>query len=304
MNQLIKPPDLKKGDCIGLFSPSGPIRDVDKVKAGIQVLHKMGFRTKKIKSGGPKHDYLAADDQTRLDEFHALWADREVKALMAIRGGYGCMRIVDKVNFDMIHMNPKHLIGFSDITVLLNAINSQSGLITIHGPVVSSLAESEQESIATLQSMLTGNPPSTFTADTITILRSGCARGVLRGGNLATLVHMVGTPWEVPMENTLLLLEDTGEPMYRVDRMLTQLHQSGMFRDISGVLLGTFDLGEETGKEETLRNETWNRVLELTHDIACPVWGNFPSGHQVSNHPVPFGGEAIIDSETKKLVIN
>lgn len=304
MNKAINPPRMKKGDCIGLFSPSGPIRDMDLVQAGIQVLHSMGFRTKETLKERQKHAYLAADDQERLDEFHAMWADPEVKALMAIRGGYGCMRIVDKVDFDLIRLHPKLIIGFSDITVLLNAINSQTGLKTIHGPVVTSLAGSGQESIELLKSFFFGNAPPFITADSITVLRDGKASGILRGGNLATVVHMVGTPWSVPAANTLLLLEDTGEPMYKVDRMLTQLHQSGMFDDISGILLGTFDSGEDAGVDRTLRDEIWKRVLELTHDVACPVWGNFPSGHLGRNHPVPLGGKATLDSKTRKLVIN
>ena len=299
---MIKPPTVNKGDCIGLFSPSGPVRDQGKVEAGIHVLHTMGFRTKKQKClKQHDHEYLAADDQSRLDEFHAMWTDHEVKALMAIRGGYGCMRIVDRVNFNLIRQYPKHIIGFSDITIFLNTINSHADIMTIHGPVVSSLSETDRKSIETLQSILAGNIPRSMSADTLTVLRSGRARGTLRGGNLTTLVHLQGTPWKVPLHNTILLLEDTGEPMYRVDRMLTQLYQTGMLKNVSGILLGTFDSGKGADEDEALQEKTWGRVLELTEDANCPVWGGFPSGHRQVNHAVPLGGEATMDSETKTL---
>lgn len=298
---MIIPARLQPGDCIGIFSPAGPVRDPDKVDAGISLLQNMGFRVKQAPGSDSENEYLAADDQERVDSFHSLLADDTVDALMALRGGYGCLRIADQIDFKLIADKKKLIIGFSDICVLLNAVNSFSDMISVHGPVLTSLAASDTETIKSLFSLLTNVLPRQIVPDDIAVLRPGTAKGILRGGNLATIIHLLGTPWEIPFAKTLLLLEDTGEPMYKIDRMLTQLHQGGRLQKLAGIIIGQFDMGDDPDTNRALEENVWKRVLELTDGSSFPVWGNFPSGHREKNIALPFGATVTME-KTKTLV--
>lgn len=291
----IVPPPLRRGDCIGLFSPAGPVRDKNRVAAGIRLLHELGFKTRQLRNTREQHDYLAATDRSRADEFHTLWADDDIRALMAVRGGYGCLRIIDSLDFALLRARPKHLIGFSDITVLLNTISERSGLVTIHGPVVTSLIDCDRESLRAFISLLAGDLREYPFSRQAEVLRPGKSSGILRGGNLATLVHLLGTPWETSWEGALLFLEDTGEPMYKIDRMITQLSLGGRLDNLAGLILGTFD-GSDAADRNSLQEQVWSRVLELTARKGYPVLGGFPAGHLEMNYPLPIGAAATLDT--------
>lgn len=297
------PPTLQPGDCIGIFSPSGPIRDQEKVEAGIRILQELGFQVKLFSCPAVECNYLAADDRARADSFHSMLADDAVHALMALRGGYGCLRIMKMIDFDQIRLSPKYIVGFSDVTILLNAVLDQTGVMTIHGPVLTSLAGSSDESIHSLYSLLTEGIPQYISVDDVSLLRSGTTSGTLRGGNLTTLMHLIGTPWEINWNKTILLIEDTGESMYRIDRMLTQLSCSGKLDQLSGILLGSFDRGDISDKNRVLQEQVWQRVLELTLNMDYPVWGDVPAGHGKKNNALPLGADVIMDSRSARLVI-
>ncbi|MDH3329371.1 MAG: LD-carboxypeptidase [Desulfobulbaceae bacterium] len=301
---MIIPAKLHSGSCIGIFSPAGPVRDHAKVESGIRLLREMGFRIKLFPHPEPEAEYLAADDRRRVDEFHSMLADDDVNALMALRGGYGCLRITEMLNYELIKARKKFIIGFSDISILLNTISSRAHIATVHGPVLTSLASTDKTSTMSLLSLLKEGLPEQIAADNIVILRAGDATGILRGGNLATLVHLLGTPWEIPWNNTLLLLEDTGEPMYKIDRMLTQLYHSGKLKKLSGIILGSFDTGDDTDENNRLQKLVWQRVMELTEGSPCPVWGNFPAGHRERNLAVPLGVEMFMDSGSATLLLS
>lgn len=297
---MIVPPPLRRGDCIGLFSPAGPVRDKNRVAAGIRLLHEMGFRTRQLRSTRESLDYLAADDRTRAEEFHTLWADDDIRALMAVRGGYGCLRIIDHLDFALLRTRPKLLIGFSDVTVLLNTVSDRTGLVTVHGPVVSSLIDCDRESLQDFTSLLAGDLREYRFPRQAEVLRPGKASGILRGGNLATLVHMLGTPWETSWNGALLFLEDTGEPMYKIDRMLTQLSLGGRLKNLAGLILGTFD-SRDAADRTLLQEQVWARVLELITHTDYPVLGGFPAGHLETNHPLLIGAAATLDSGSGRL---
>jgi muramoyltetrapeptide carboxypeptidase len=190
------------------------------------------------------------------------------------------------------------LVGFSDVTVLLNGLFRRAGLVALHGPMAASLAGSDERSIASLFSLLTGDFSEEIKLREVEILRSGTGRGRLVGGNLTTLVHLLGTPWDFSWDGCLLLLEDTGESLYRLDRMLTQLALAGRLERLSGLLLGTFDTGNGN-RVATLRLQeaVWTRVMELVGP-GFPVWADFPAGHQGKNLALPIGMEAVMDSST------
>jgi muramoyltetrapeptide carboxypeptidase len=293
----VLPPPLRPGDSVGVFYPAGPVRDQACFDAGMAILRDMGLLVRHAPPAGSGPDYLAADDATRLQELHGLWADDSIRALVAARGGFGCLRIAGALDFDFISSHPKWLIGFSDLTVLLNAVSSRTGLITMHGPVVTTLSTLQGRAMEIFQEMLAGRFRPFSQIPGLEILRGGIAGGPLIGGNLATLVHCIGTPWLPDFNGAVLFLEDTGEPEYKIDRMLTQLSCCGLLDGLSGLVLGNFDPGHDDRLEIIRRNEqVWNRVLELTQAHTYPVWGGFPAGHQGEQYPLPIGMDAVMNS--------
>ena len=295
------PAPLKRGDTIGLVAPAGPLREQESFAHGIRLLQEMGFQVKYnrdliVSEAG----YLAAADRERADDFNRLWADEEVKAILCVRGGYGCLRMIEMIDMDLIRHLPKILIGFSDITILLNVISKETGLVTFHGPVLSSLTHSDEQSIDTFFQTLTGRPPSAVKPADLEILKAGNATGTLRGGNLATLVHLIGTPYEISWGGTVLVIEDVGEIPYRVDRMLTQLKQASRLDRLNGLILGTFTADPAHGDDMDYES-VWNRALELVGEQNIPIWANFPVGHNARNTMLPIGIEAEMDSATGTL---
>ncbi|NOQ45554.1 MAG: LD-carboxypeptidase [Desulfobulbaceae bacterium] len=301
-NRLTLPPSLSPGDTIGLFSPAGPVRDAKHVEAGIRVLRDAGFLVEMFEQPQSVDGYLAAPDDERVRNMHTLWADDRVKALMVIRGGFGCLRLVDKLDMELFHSRPKFLIGFSDVTVLHSGIRQYAGLVTIHGPMLTTLGMADQQSVHYFFSVITGRWEEYAQLRNLEILQGGTGRGVLAGGNLTTLVHLIGTPWEIPWEDSILVLEDTGESMYRLDRMLTQLACSGKLDRLRGLILGGFDNGNEDRLENLrLQEQVWERVLELLPHAPYPIWANFPVGHGRQNLALPMGIEATMDGRAGVL---
>lgn len=289
--RIICPPPLRKGDTIGLVTPAGPLVSRENFVAGVELLQQKGFRVVYNESLLNGSGYLAGTDEERAADFNRLWADPEVKGLVATRGGYGSLRIADLVDMGRIRKNPKMLIGFSDLTVLLHAIHKKTGLVTFHGPVVTTLAGCDRESQAVFFKTLKGGRPVTLDLPKVTIVKDGSAAGILLGGNLATLAHLIATPYEPAWDRAILLVEDTGEPPYRLDRFLTHLASAGRLQRIKGLILGTFS--DVDGREiQEAQQAVQLRALELLagHDI--PIWGNFPAGHGRRNWTLPVGCQA------------
>jgi muramoyltetrapeptide carboxypeptidase len=299
MNATHKPilaAPLKKGDMIGIISPAGPVRNENDFRSGLKILTELGFKTRYQDNILRHHDYLAGTDQERLAELHDLWRDPEVKAILAMRGGYGCLRLLPDLDLSLIRQRPKMLIGFSDLTVLLSAIQQKTGLITFHGPMLTTLAQSDRDSQEAFFQLLTGRPRPEITVKGLEILKGGQARGKLLPGNLTSLVHLIGTSCEPDYATRILVLEDIGEAPYRIDRLLTHLWAAGRLKQIAGLVLGDFD---QCGEIELI----WQRVLELLSDRPIPIWANFPMGHGSRNRILPVGGEAQLDSSSGKLTI-
>ncbi len=296
----ILPPRLYPGDSIGVIYPAGPMQDQASLENGLKILRNMNLRVRHYHPDNSGPDYLAANDEQRVQNFYHLWNDDEVKALIAARGGYGCLRIIGMMDPDLFRSKPKWLIGFSDLTVLLNSISAATGLVTLHGPMVTTLASADQLSLQRFKEVLTHQfQPLPPTRD-LEILRSGAGgQGRLAGGNLTTLTHMMGTPWQPDLTDRILFLEDTGEPLYKLDRMLTHLACCGALDKLAGLILGVFDPGHYDRLEILRRNEqVWKRTLELTQKTSYPIWGGLPIGHQQANVALPVGMETGMDSST------
>lgn len=298
------PCPLQSGAVIAIIAPAGQIRDHQEFNAGIRLLTEMGFEPRFPRDLWPGTGYLADTDANRAYEFNRMWADSEVSALLAVRGGYGCLRMVGQIDLEQVRSRPKMLIGFSDITVLHNSFCQQTSLISLHGPTLCSLADSNKESLERFYQCLTGNWRAPLQMPGVEVLRgTEEARGRLIGGNLSTLLTLLGTPFEPEFAGRILFLEDIGEPPYRIDRMLTQLWLAGKLQDVAGIILGDFSYSKTMETNEQIRHHEmiWNRVLQLTSDRQIPVWGGFPISHGPANMTLPHGAEAIMDSRNGRL---
>lgn len=293
----VLPPRLLPGGTVGILYPSGPIRDARALAKGLEVLRDLGLQVRHSYPEGSGPDYLAADDRQRLAELHRLWADEEVQVLIAARGGYGCLRLLSRLDFGFLRARPKWLLGFSDLTVLLNTVSARCGLVTLHGPMISTLARADHLSFERFRAALRGEFLPCARPAGLEILRGGLGQGRLTGGNLTTVCHLMGTPWQLRTEGKILFLEDTAEPLYKIDRMLTHLACGGLFDHLAGLILGLFDPGHDD-RLETLRlnEQVWQRLLELVSQARFPVWGGFPAGHQQQNVTLPVGMEAVMNS--------
>jgi len=291
---LIVPPRLERGDTIGLVAPAGPILKEEEFAAGVRLLQEMGFKVKFNRNITRRDNYLAGTDQERAAEFHDLWRDPEVKAVLAARGGYGSLRMLPHLDMELIRKHPKIFVGFSDITVLLSAILKNTGLITFHGPMLSTIAKCDPPYREAFFETLTGRQPESFKPKALEVLKAGNAKGRLLGGNLTNLAHLVATPYELDWQSAVLFLEDVGEDTYRIDRMLTHLYEADRLQRIAGLILGHFT---ECGDQEKI----WTRAIALLAGTAIPIWANFPCGHGPQNYILPLGIEAEMDSSAGRL---
>jgi muramoyltetrapeptide carboxypeptidase len=291
----IRPPRLEPGDTIGVVAPAGPF-DLEKFMQGKTVLETMGFRIVYDESIFQKHGFLAGTDDQRADQVNRLFADPSVQAIVCARGGYGSMRILPILDFNTIQTHPKIFVGFSDISALLAMLYEQCGLVTFHGPMVTSLAGATQKTILAMKTALTSDGPFELIPDRGKIIKPGMCSGVLAGGNLTTLCHLVGTPYSPNFRGKIVLLEDVGEMTYRIDRMLTQMKLAGCFNGIAGLILGAF-------KKCGQLNEIVEIFDNIFHDTDIPILAGFDIGHGKTNLTVPMGLVATLDTGKKRLYV-
>jgi len=300
---MIVPAPLHQGSTIGIIAPSGGLRDTRAFASGIQILHDLGYATIFPSPQWSGHNYFSDSDVNRLAEFHERWHDGEIDAIMAARGGYGCLRIAAGIDIPTLHDTAKLLIGFSDITLLHGHINQKFNIATLHAPVVTSLAKLSHDTIIQFDSTLrTPLDDWHYSGDSIVLQNHGTVSGRSTGGNLSTIVSTLATPYQPDWNNKVVFLEDTAEPVYRVDRMFTQLHLAGMLEGVSAIILGDFSHGLGLDRNTIMRNHQtiWDRVIEIVGDDIT-VWANFPMGHGTINYSVPLGMEIIIDSDKRSM---
>lgn len=293
----IIPPALSPGDLIGVAAPAGYLQESERYHEGCRIIRDMGFEIFEPDKRWPGYGYLADSDEKRLAELHRLWANPDLKAIITLRGGYGSLRILQGLDLDLLTKYPKLFVGFSDITVLHNYFFDKTGLVCLHGPGLATLALSDRPSLERLYHCLRGTWHLSMKEDFEIVRGADPTAGPLLGGNLSSLVTLLGTPWFPDLSGSILLLEDINEPYYRIDRLLTQLQLSGALDRINGLVLGQF-CGDDTDQIEKMRiNEfVWNRSLELTHSSHVPIWGNFPVGHCSTNLTLPIGAACTMNS--------
>jgi muramoyltetrapeptide carboxypeptidase len=295
----VPPPKLNKGDLVALMAPAGAIFNDDTVPKATLALEAMGFRVRVGETASKRFGYLAGDDEFRAKEFMSFMADKEVKGIVALRGGWGCARMLKYMDMTLIADNAKVICGFSDITTLLLALYAKAGLITFHGPVGNSTWEG-----ATTQhflDMVQGRTPLMLSNPEVKVIAHGFANGVLLGGNLSIICSLIGTGYLPDFTGSILFLEETEEEPYRVDRLLTQLSMSGILDQVSGVVFGTCAKCEP---EEPEKSFTLDEVLDQHFKIRkYPVIKGFAIGHIKDKFTLPLGIPAQLDTKTLSLTI-
>ncbi len=305
MKVPLYPRSLQKGDTLGIIAPAGQLQDRARFTKGVAILEQMGFQVKFPETLWPGHHYLADSDHNRAEEFNRSIRDDDVNGLICLRGGYGCLRMLDKIDLAAVGRRPKIVAGFSDITILQNFLHAQTGLVSLHGPVVTSLGGTTEDCLAHFYERLLTLSPISIVCKQIEVLRSGhSVAAPLIGGNLASLVSFLGTPYDFSWDDKIVFLEDINEPPYKIDRMLTQLQLAGKLEEIAGLILGNFSMSADIKSTELsrYRNAIWDRVLELCDGSSVPIWANFPAGHCPANLAFPLGATAVMDSAAISLI--
>jgi muramoyltetrapeptide carboxypeptidase len=290
----IKPKRVQSGDTLGIVAPAGPF-DSKQLETGTAVLKSMGYTVKLPENLGQTDGFLAGPDTHRAALINSLFADRQVKGIVCARGGYGSMRILELLDYELIRNNAKVFVGFSDVTALHAALYNRCNLVTFHGPVVTSLGRADSESVQALSKAVAAEQPVRVCARNAAVIRPGRSAGLVLGGNLATLCHLLGTPFAPDFSGCILVLEEINEAPYRIDRMLFQMRAAGCFEGVRGIALGTFahcgDMDEVV------------RVLQrMFKGFDFPILTGFEIGHGQTNVTIPLGLGATLDTDKKSLV--
>lgn len=298
----LKPLRLAKGDKVGLVALAGPLRHAADLENAKQQAAMLGVQ---LVVGDHVHDhdgYLAGSDATRADDFNRFARDPSIRAIFSLRGGYGTMRILDRIDFDALAGDPKIVLGFSDLTALLNAIQARTGLITFHGPVAGH-AVTDRAVAGIRNAVMSTRPLGVLRVPAVGTLSGGEARGPLVGGNLTLVAALSGTPYAVPCAGNILMLEDVKEAPYRVDRMLTQLMLSGDLASVAGIALGSFrdcvpgvdDDQPSWTVDETLRDRLGS--------LRKPMITRLPVGHIDDQWTLPLGMSVAFNGDAGTLTI-
>jgi len=284
------PPFLKPNDQIRIISPSGSIDPV-LIDGAINVLTSWGFKVTEGQYARSEYGRFAGTPEQRAGDLQQALDDTDVKAIMCSRGGYGAAQIIDRIDFTGFIKSPKWLIGFSDITILHNAI-SNMGIASIHGIMAKQLTELpvESEQVKNLRNILTGNLPA-YTIPGEEYNRIGQAQGKLTGGNLSVLMGLRGSQYDLTYKNAILFIEDIGEKPYQIDRMIQNLRFSGVLKQLSGLLLGQFS---DCDEDPLMMQSISGLIFDAVKDYDYPVGFNFPAGHVDNNFPIIIGANVTL----------
>lgn len=311
---IVKPAALRSGDTIGLITPATYVSDPDRLALAERTVAYFGLKLKWGANVRKRVGYVGGTPAERVSDLHAMFADPQVKAIFAIRGGYGSAHLLDLIDYDLIRKNPKILIGYSDITSLHLAIHKRTGLVTFHGPVIlSAFTKFTQDSFRkaifeTKPIGLLTNPDegdALRPSHSLRTLRGGQATGPLVGGNLSLIAATMGTPYEIDTRGKILFLEDVGEQPYSIDRMLTQLKLAGKLREAAGVIFGECsDCRPREFRPSFESTLSLGEVLdEILGDLKIPVLSGLTIGHTSNQLTLPLGIRATLDADKGTLAI-
>lgn len=288
MIELISPPFLQPGDTVGVVAPASWF-PYEEVLEGLRILrdewHLNVIEGDSLRAvDGP----FAGSDTLRRNDLQRLFDDPSVKAVFAARGGYGCYRIVDQLDLDQVRQNPKWLVGFSDVTVLLSLFYKH-GLQSLHGLMPRQFGDSERaESLETLRRWLFGELPGSYSVTGHSLNRIGRAEGPLVGGNLTILVNSLDTPTDIDLTDTILFIEDIDETLFSLDRMMTQLRRAGRLEKLAGLVVGQFT-DMRVSSSLPFGKDAYQIIADAVSSYNYPVLFDFPAGHVDVNLALPIG---------------
>jgi muramoyltetrapeptide carboxypeptidase len=297
---LIRPPQLKQGDVVGVVAPAGPV-DRDQLEAGLEVIRAMGFEPRLGRHIHARSRFMAGCDKDRAQDLMDMFRDPGVQAIFCARGGYGANRILPHLKPQTIRAKAKVVVGSSDITLLLHFLVQNCGLIAFHGPMVAgSFGRAEmKQSQRQFKALLTGSAKGrVFHAPRAKVFSQGMAQGKLTGGCLTLLCRSLSTPYEINTRNRILFIEDVNEPLYRIDGMLWQLKNAGMFKGVRGIIFGEMvNCRSQRRGEGTIKDI----LADLFPNPGFPILTHCPIGHGKEVWTLPLETSATLDSEAKTL---
>ena len=295
---------LQKGSTVGIVAPSSPLRNKE-LSIIEKSLKKYGFVPKFGESCYSEYKgYLSGEDKIRAKDIEKMFLDKDIDGIICLRGGYGTPRILDKIDYNIIKENPKFFVGFSDITALHIAFNQKSNLPTIHGIMASTSDVWDEFSfnslidVVNMKDILKINNPEK--EEILTIVEGSC-EGSIIGGNLALIAATMGTEYEIDTKGKILFIEDIGESIYRLDRMLTQLDLGGKFKDCEGIIFGDF---ADCNKEHENDFELQELIKDIILKYNKPCISNLKSGHCSPMVSIPFGVNCKLDATNKTIEFN
>jgi muramoyltetrapeptide carboxypeptidase len=309
----LKPARLNLGDTLGVIAPASAPGNPDTIDLGLAALEKLGFKTRPAPNLRKRSGFLAGTDRERADDLMRMFLDPDIHGILCLRGGYGTARLLPLLDYQAIRANPKVFVGYSDITSLHCAFLAKAGLVSFHGPMVTSdfskPTVSEFASQSLLRIVMQPQPAGSIRAGsrikTTKVLAGGKAVGTLVGGNLSILCAALGTPFQPSFKGAVLFIEDVNEEPYRFDRMLTQLLNAGLLQQVSGVAIGVNkrcrDPKARTAKEyrQSLEDVFRERLLPLR----IPIVMGLPFGHIRHNATLPQGAQVLLDADEGDLSI-
>lgn len=312
--QVIKPRRLAAGNTVGLIAPSSNTWEDHEIHFAMDILRSFGFKVKPGKNLFQRYGYLAGQDRDRAADVNAMFADKNVDAIICLRGGYGSPRILPYLNYSTIAANPKVFMGYSDVTALLNSIYTQTGLITFHGPIAKqNFSEYTVENFKKVLFSPTANielaTPPLFEAmegqaekdNRITVISQGSATGRLIGGNLSLMVKLVASPYEPDYKDKILFLEDVEEAPYRVDGMLTHLRLAGRLDKLAAVVFGKCTECTASSPPSLSLEQV---LADRFGDLNIPVMSGVMIGHIEDMSTIPVGAMATLDTAKQRLYLN
>lgn len=296
---MIKQPAyLKKGDKIAIVCPAKKLPG--SISPAIAILESWGLQVVIGKTVTADHNQFAGDDALRAADLQAFLDDPEIKAVIAGRGGYGTLRIIDELNYDKFKANPKWIIGFSDITVLLSDLFARLNILSIHGQMPYTFEKATPESLDSLRKTLFGEAIQYEYTSTFPV-RQGTTEGILIGGNLTLMVTLEGSVSEIDYTDKILFLEDVGEPEYSIDRMMRMLKRTGKLARLKGLILGAFN---EIATETIPFGASPEQVIwDIVKEYDYPVCFNFPVGHIDDNRALVVGKSTKLSIDKQNVLL-
>ncbi|MBE9491646.1 MAG: LD-carboxypeptidase, partial [Bacteroidetes bacterium] len=294
---MVSPKYLKGGDKIAIIAPAGKI-DKNSVNFAKEKLESWGLNVVLGEHLFKNHFQYSGKDKERLSDFQKALDDNDIKAVLCARGGYGLIRIIDQLDFTSLQKNPKWIIGFSDITILHSHVHSNFGIETLHATMAAGLTD--HSSAELLRNVLFGNSLK-YQLDTTLLSKHGKAKGILIGGNLAMLCSLIGSKSDITTTGKILFIEDVGEYLYRLDRMMWQLKRAGKLQNLAGLIVG--GMRDMKDNDDPFGKTAYEIIAEAVEEYNYPVYYRFPAGHQTNRRTLILGRQADL-SIGEKTTLN